>query len=132
MTETMALPEPFNLWANTALIWVGFGTLVGLLAKAIMPGRDPGGAVVTLALGIGGTIIGCGTVTFFDKAHVITPLSPVGFLVSTGGAFVMLSLYRLLAGRFFVEGEMPLRRVRLRGPVRSRAYESTEYIPRDP
>ena len=48
-------------WANDVLIWVGFGTIVGLAAKAIMPGRDPGGAVATLAMGVGGSIIGCGT-----------------------------------------------------------------------
>jgi len=35
--------------------WVGFGTIVGLMAKAIMPGRDPGGAVATLSMGVGGT-----------------------------------------------------------------------------
>ena len=44
--------------ANDVLVWVGFGTLVGLLAKAIMPGRDPGGTVATLMMGIGGTVIG--------------------------------------------------------------------------
>ena len=45
-------------WVNDILVWVGFGTVVGLLAKAIMPGRDPGGALVTLGMGIGGVIIG--------------------------------------------------------------------------
>lgn len=33
--------EPFQQWANDVLVWIGFGTLVGLLAKTIMPGRDP-------------------------------------------------------------------------------------------
>jgi hypothetical protein len=47
--------------AHDVLAWVGFGTLVGLLAKAIMPGKDPGGAVATLAMGIGGTVMGLGT-----------------------------------------------------------------------
>ncbi|HEY4760243.1 MAG TPA: hypothetical protein VIH42_06665 [Thermoguttaceae bacterium] len=51
----LVLPEQVQQWANTVLVWVGFGTLVGLLAKAIMPGRDPGGAVATLLMGIGGT-----------------------------------------------------------------------------
>ncbi|HBL46963.1 MAG TPA: transglycosylase, partial [Planctomycetaceae bacterium] len=41
---------------NEMLVWVGFGTLVGLAAKAIMPGKDPGGAVSTMLMGIGGSV----------------------------------------------------------------------------
>lgn len=99
------LTTTLEAWANTVLIWVGFGTLVGLLAKAIMPGRDPGGAVATLAMGIGGCVIGCGITSFFYSGAHITPISPIGFLVGTGGAFVLLFFYRLLGGRFFVEGD---------------------------
>ena len=91
--------------ANDLLVWVGFGTLVGLLAKAIMPGRDPGGAIATLMMGIGGSVIGCGTLMFFWDGNRVTPISPLGFLVATGGAFILLFFYRLLSGYFFVEGE---------------------------
>ncbi len=97
-------------WANDILVWVGFGTLTGLLAKAIMPGRDPGGAVATLAMGIGGTVIGCGIVSYFYQGQRITPISPLGFCVATAGAFIILFFYRLLAGYFFVEGDQPRRR----------------------
>jgi uncharacterized membrane protein YeaQ/YmgE (transglycosylase-associated protein family) len=93
--------------ANDLLMWVGFGTLVGLLAKAIMPGRDPGGAIATLLMGIGGTVIGCGTLSFFYHEHRVTPISPIGFLVGTGGAFILLLFYRLLGGYFFREGHVP-------------------------
>ena len=51
--ETLSNPDllhNFEFWANILLTWVGFGTLVGLLAKAIMPGRDPGGSIATLAM----------------------------------------------------------------------------------
>jgi uncharacterized membrane protein YeaQ/YmgE (transglycosylase-associated protein family) len=92
-------------WANTVLIWIGFGTLTGLLAKAIMPGRDPGGAVATLAMGIGGTVIGCGTLAYFYEGQRVSPISPIGFIVATAGAFIILAFYRLLAGYFFTEGE---------------------------
>ena len=92
-------------WANDILAWVGFGTLVGLMAKAIMPGRDPGGAVATLCMGIGGTVIGCSTLTYFTDGHRVTPISPMGFVVATAGAFVLLFFYRLLGGRFFLEGD---------------------------
>ena len=52
------VPTDVQQLAHDLLAWVGYGTLVGLVAKAIMPGRDPGGAVATLAMGIGGSIIG--------------------------------------------------------------------------
>ena len=87
------------------LEWVGFGTLTGLLAKAIMPGRDPGGAVGTMLMGIAGCIMGCGTLMFFIEGAKVTPISPLGFLAAVGGAFVILLFYRILATGFFVESE---------------------------
>jgi len=92
-----------ELWANLVLTWVGFGTIVGLLAKAIMPGRDPGGALATLLMGIAGTVIGCGVVSYFMPATPVTPISVIGFACGTGGAFVILLFYRLLGG--YVYGE---------------------------
>ena len=103
----VALPAEVQQWANDLLVWVGFGTLVGLMAKAIMPGRDPGGAVATLCMGIGGTVIGCALLMYFTDGHRVTPISPMGFVVGTAGAFVLLFFYRLLGGRFFREGEHP-------------------------
>lgn len=89
---------------NELLRWVGFGTLVGLAAKAIMPGRDPGGAVGTMLMGIGGSVIGCGIVLFFWRDAQIDPISGKGFVAATLGAFTLLFFYRLLAGSFFAEG----------------------------
>ncbi|HJN08819.1 MAG: GlsB/YeaQ/YmgE family stress response membrane protein [Pirellulaceae bacterium] len=108
--ETLQMLEQ---WANDVLVWVGFGTIVGLLAKGIMPGRDPGGAVATLAMGVGGTVIGCGVFAYFSgSTERITPISPIGFVVATGGAFILLFFYKLLGGYFFIEGEVPRRRRR--------------------
>ena len=90
--------------ANDILVWVGFGTLVGLLAKAIMPGRDPGGTIATLMMGIGGTVIGCGLLSYFYEGKRISPISPLGFVVGTAGAFLLLFFYRLLGGYIFREG----------------------------
>jgi uncharacterized membrane protein YeaQ/YmgE (transglycosylase-associated protein family) len=87
------------------LMWVGFGTLVGLFAKAIMPGRDPGGAVATLMMGIVGSVIGCGSVMFFWDGHRVSPLSFIGFAAAVAGAFLLLLFYRILAGGYFVEAE---------------------------
>lgn len=97
--------------AHDILAWVGFGTIVGLLAKAIMPGKDPGGAVATLAMGVGGTVIGCGTLSFFyEGGRLVQPISPLGFVVATAGAFIILFFYKLLGGYYFKEGEGPITR----------------------
>ena len=98
------------------LVWVGFGTIVGLTAKAIMPGKDPGGAVATLLMGIVGTVIGCGTLVFFMPSAKVTPISLWGFVAATSGAFLLLAFYRILnTGRrqqvdVWLEGSTPRRR----------------------
>ncbi|MCA9121645.1 MAG: GlsB/YeaQ/YmgE family stress response membrane protein [Planctomycetales bacterium] len=124
--ENIQFPELVQQWTNDVLVWVGFGTIVGLLAKAIMPGRDPGGAVATLVMGIGGTIIGCGVVSYFYDGQRVTPISPLGLAVATGGAFIILTFYKLLGGYFFIEGEVPRRRVRAPHTRRHRA-RTVEY-----
>ena len=91
--------------AHEVLEWIGFGTIVGLAAKALMPGRDPGGAIVTVLLGIGGCVFGFGMLSFFATEQRINTISLLGFAVGTGGAFLLLALYRLLAGKWLKEGE---------------------------
>lgn len=101
-------PATFTLlqeWMQDVLTWVGFGTVTGLCAKAIMPGRDPGGALATLMMGIGGAVIGCGTLSYFSDGSRITPISPIGFVAATIGAFIILFFYKMLSGYWFVEGE---------------------------
>ena len=128
MENNIEIAEFIQQWANDILVWVGFGTLAGLLAKAIMPGRDPGGAVATLCMGIGGTVIGCGILSFFYEGQRVTPISAMGFCVATGGAFIILFFYRLLAGYWFVEGDAPSRQfMRGRRRRRSRRYETAHY-----
>ncbi len=101
--DTATFTATAQQWTHMALVWVGFGTLAGLLAKAIMPGRDPGGAVATLLMGIGGTIIGLGILSLVWRDSHVTPISPIGFVVATAGSFVLLFFYRLLGGKFFTE-----------------------------
>lgn len=127
MIENLVFPEQVQLWANDILVWIGFGTLVGLLAKAIMPGRDPGGAIATLAMGIGGTVAGCALLSYFYEGHRVTPISPLGFIVGTAGAFMILFFYRLLGGFWFVEGDVPIHR-RIRAPFGLRRYRTTRYV----
>lgn len=124
----MELSQTAQQVANDVLVWVGFGTLVGLLAKAIMPGRDPGGTVATILMGAGGSVIGCGTLTFFWQGTRVTPISPLGFVAATGGAFLLLVFYKILGGYWFVEGEAPIapgarRRWYSRRPRRYTTYQ---------
>ena len=122
--EGVDFAQQAQAWANDILVWIGFGTVVGLLAKAIMPGRDPGGAIATLLMGIGGTVIGCGLVSYFYEGHRVTPITPMGAVVATAGAFVLLFFYRLLSGFIFEEGDT---RVRRRFSRRRRRYDSVAY-----
>jgi len=104
--DPMAGSELWQLvqhWMNDILLWIGFGTLVGLLAKAIMPGRDQGGPLATLLMGIGGSLTGCGVVSYLWVGHRVSPLSPLGFIAAVGGAFLLLFFHRLLGGYFFRE-----------------------------
>src|SRR5271156_5885521 len=83
-------------WAHIALEWLGFGTLVGLLAKAIMPGKGKVGALTTLMMGIGGTLVGLAVLSYFWKGQEISPLSFSGFGAALLGAFILLFFHRLM------------------------------------
>ena len=89
--------------AHEVLMWIGFGTVVGLSAKALMPGRDPGGAIGTMLMGIVGSLIGCSMLLLFDTSFKVTPISPIGFVAGTGGAFLLLFFFRLLSNSYMVE-----------------------------
>ncbi|WP_240490302.1 GlsB/YeaQ/YmgE family stress response membrane protein [Planctopirus hydrillae] len=88
--------------AHEMLMWVGFGTLVGLCGKAIMPGKDPGGAVGTVCIGISGSVIGCGSLLLWDSSLRISPISISGFIAATAGAFALLLFYRILSNSYFI------------------------------
>ena len=98
------MPEASNIfehWAHLLLVWVGFGTLVGLVAKAVLPGKDPGGAFATVVMGVLGSIIGAGILLFFSDNLRVTPVSPAGFVVAIAGTALLLSSYRLISGAGF-------------------------------
>lgn len=74
--------------------WIIFGLIVGIVAKLLMPGRDPGGFIVTILLGVAGALLG----GWIGRAlGMYPPGHPAGFLMSILGAIVLLGLYRLLA-----------------------------------
>ena len=76
--------------------WIVFGLVVGIIAKFLMPGRDPGGFIVTILLGIAGALLGGylgRAVGWYHEGD------PVGFLMAVLGAIILLALYRMLAHR---------------------------------
>lgn len=77
------------------MFWMIFvGLFVGILAKLYMPGRDPGGVIVTILIGIAGSII----VGFLGRAiSWYGEGEPTGFIASILGAIVLLILYRVLS-----------------------------------
>jgi uncharacterized membrane protein YeaQ/YmgE (transglycosylase-associated protein family) len=76
--------------------WIVFGLVVGIVAKLLMPGRDPGGIVVTMLLGIVGAVLG----GYLGRAMgLYGPNEAAGFLMSLLGAVVLLVVYRLFARR---------------------------------
>jgi uncharacterized membrane protein YeaQ/YmgE (transglycosylase-associated protein family) len=76
--------------------WIIFGLIVGAVAKLLMPGRDPGGWIVTILLGIAGALVG----GFLGRAvGWYGPNDAAGFLMALVGALVLLGLYRLTLRR---------------------------------
>lgn len=115
--------DQLAIYANLALTWIGFGTVVGLAAKAIMPGRDPGGAIATVLMGIVGTLIGCAVLQYFSESHSVQPISIEGFSVGSVGALVLLIFYKVLGGYWFIEGEQISSRHRRRRKRYRTAYD---------
>jgi uncharacterized membrane protein YeaQ/YmgE (transglycosylase-associated protein family) len=85
--------------------WIVFGLIVGLIAKAIMPGRDGGGIFITMLLGIVGAVIGgfignalLGYGTARDGS-IAEPGLLISMVLAIIGSIIVLAIYRLIAGR---------------------------------
>jgi len=92
----LGLSPAAQQWVNVTLIWVGFGTLAGLLARSLVPGREPAGAMGTVMIGIVGSVVGPLTLCYLLKRQDFNPIGPLGFLAAVGGAVACLLLYRVL------------------------------------
>ncbi len=78
------------------LWWIIIGGIAGAIAKFLMPGRDPGGCLVTILLGIAGAFIAGWlgqAVGWYDAGE------GAGFVAAIIGAFIILAIYRIVAGR---------------------------------
>jgi len=78
------------------LSWIVFGLVIGIIAKLLMPGKDPGGFIITMLLGIAGALVG----GFIGRAMgFYGPNQTAGWLISILGAIILLALYRMLVRR---------------------------------
>lgn len=78
----------------TVLSWILFGLVVGIVAKFLTPGRDPGGFILTTLLGVAGAVLG----GYLGRAlGFYGPNQAAGFLMSVLGAIVLLLIYRAVS-----------------------------------
>jgi uncharacterized membrane protein YeaQ/YmgE (transglycosylase-associated protein family) len=77
------------------IAWIVSGIIIGALAKLVMPGRDPGGLVVTMLLGIAGAMIGG---VLGRSLGFYGPGQSAGWIMSILGAILVLALYRMIVG----------------------------------
>ena len=76
--------------------WIIFGAIAGAIAKLLMPGRDPGGCIVTVLLGIAGALLA----GFIGQSlHLTSTSNGAGFIGAIVGAFLILLIYRLILRR---------------------------------
>jgi uncharacterized membrane protein YeaQ/YmgE (transglycosylase-associated protein family) len=76
--------------------WIVIGLVAGAIARAITPGRDPGGCLITILLGIAGALLAG---FLGQKLHWYRPGEGAGFLAAIVGAVLLLVVYRIFAGR---------------------------------
>lgn len=77
------------------LAWIVMGLIVGLVAKLIMPGKDPGGFILTILLGIAGAFVG-GFIGSLLGLGTFTGFNLGSFLLAVAGALVLLIAYRMI------------------------------------
>ncbi len=80
------------------IVWVVFGLIAGAVAKLIMPGKDPGGVIVTILLGIAGAVVG-GLVATLLGFGSVSGFNLPSLIVAVVGALILLIGYRLLKKR---------------------------------
>jgi uncharacterized membrane protein YeaQ/YmgE (transglycosylase-associated protein family) len=79
--------------------WIVLGLVAGAIAKAILPGDDPGGIIVTMIIGIVGAIVGGLIASALDIGDIDEFFDIGTWLIAIGGALLLLIIYRVVTGR---------------------------------
>src|SRR5436853_3467264 len=79
--------------------WIIFGLIAGAVAKLLMPGRDPGGWIITMLLGIVGAFVGGLIGRALWGSQGVTGFNWSSFGLAVLGSIVLLALYRMMVGR---------------------------------
>ncbi|HVI87315.1 MAG TPA: GlsB/YeaQ/YmgE family stress response membrane protein [Dongiaceae bacterium] len=80
------------------ILWIIFGLIAGVAAKWIMPGKDPGGLILTIIIGIAGALVGGWISTLFGFGD-ITGFDIRSFIIAVLGALLLLFVYHRVRGR---------------------------------
>jgi len=83
---------------NGILSWIIFGLIAGAIAKFLTPGRDPGGCIITIVIGVVGALLGGWLATVFGFGG-ISGFDIRSFVIAIGGSILLLVIWRLLSGR---------------------------------
>lgn len=80
------------------IAWIVLGLLAGAIAKMLMPGRDPGGCILTIVIGIVGALLGGWLSTLFGFGGLGGDLDWRNLVIAVLGSFVLLALWRMMRG----------------------------------
>lgn len=81
------------------ILWILLGLIAGALAKAIMPGDDPGGIIVTILIGIAGAIVGGFLWNLLTGNNTYGDFDIGGIIIAVIGSIILLAGYRMIAAR---------------------------------
>lgn len=92
-----------NMGIGDIISWIIVGLIAGVIAKVLMPGKDPGGCAITMILGIAGAVLAGWLAHALNLTRKTESFGDTGFFAKVGfgviGALVILAVYRLIAGR---------------------------------
>jgi uncharacterized membrane protein YeaQ/YmgE (transglycosylase-associated protein family) len=80
------------------IAWIVLGGIAGLIAKALMPGKDPGGCILTVIIGVVGALLGGFLATALGFGGLSSQLDWRNLVIAVIGAFVLLAILRLIRG----------------------------------
>ena len=81
------------------IFWIAFGLVAGIIAKLLLPGRDPGGCIITMLLGVAGAFVGGFLYSFLTGRPFVAEFSLGSLVVAVLGSILVLLIYRALVGR---------------------------------